>query len=112
MSTTTNEQATSVAKDIIRYLGGNKFIAMTGANNFTSLRDDMGGVVFRIGRNKGPHGTVSHVRVILNYDDSFTMTFIRVRGVKVTEVQKFVGLYCDQLEDTFKEVTGMATRLF
>ena len=94
-----------VAKTILQQLGGNKFIAMTGAKNFGSSRNSL---QFKIGRNSK---SISHVIITLKSSDLYEMEFIRIRGVKRTVVKKVKGVYADQLQTMFTKYTGMNTKL-
>jgi len=92
----------------LQQLGGNRFIAMTGAKNFVhdSKRNS---VSFRIGR--GAKDSINHVTVTLDPSDTYTMTFMRIRGAKVTEVESVSDVYCDQLQTVFTDITGFYTTL-
>lgn len=54
---------------------------------------------------------VTHVRVTLCHDDTYTMTFMRVRGTKLTTVADVDMVYADQMRDVFEYRTGLATSL-
>ena len=94
------------AGEMLKQLGGNKFIAMTGAKNFTIGPK---GVGFKIGRNaKG----VNYVRIDLDRGkDLYNMSFdfVSVRGIK--NKAKVKGVYNDQLQKMFTKHTGMYTSL-
>ena len=93
---------------ILKQLGGNKFIAMTGAKNF--VKDDKSKMIaFKIGRNSK---NVNYVRIKLNSMDTYDMEFINMRAGKMTVRSKANGIYNDQLESVFTENTGMYTKLF
>jgi hypothetical protein len=94
-----------VAKTILQQLGGNKFIAMTGAKNLGSTNKSL---QFKIGRNSK---SISHVIITLKSSDLYEMEFIRIRGVKRTVVKKVKGVYADQLQTMFTKYTGMNTKL-
>ena len=95
-----------IAQTILQQLGGNKFIAMTGAKNlgFTGT-----GLQMKIGRNaKG----VTHVIIDLDRGkDLYNIEFVKIRGVKRTTVKKLKGVYADQLGKIFTKYTGLRTRL-
>jgi len=98
-----------VAQTIFKQLGGQKFATMTGAKNFTSSPATLS---FRIGRNKTE---TNHVMIVLQ-NDLYTMVFSRVsystrKGFDFKEVRKFDGVYFDQLQAIFTEVTGLYTSL-
>lgn len=95
----------NVAQTILQQLGGNRFIAMTGAKHLcTSGRD----LSFRIGRNAG---RVSHVRITLDASDTYTVKFLAVRKLAVREIESASLVYADMLRPMFERVTGMATSL-
>jgi hypothetical protein len=98
----------SVAQTILAQLGGNRFIAMTGAKSFVGGPTFLG---FTIPRNSSPAN-----RVTVTYEpgrDLYSMSFIKTSrgGLDSKEVQRFDGLYADQLRPTFTQVTGMETSL-
>ena len=100
------EGGKQIAKTILQQLGGNKFIAMTGAKNlgFTDK-----GLQMKIGRNaKG----VTHVIIDLDRGkDLYDIEFVKVRGTKRTTVKKLKGIYADQLGEIFTRYTGLRIRL-
>ncbi|HBN1438472.1 TPA: hypothetical protein L1V51_005448 [Escherichia coli] len=100
-----------VATEILNQLGGNRFIAMTGAKNFAYFDEDGEcGLSFRLPSKFAMNG-INLVKIKLTFSDTYQVTFSRVRGVMVKEVSTFDNVYCDQLECLFNEQTGLATRL-
>jgi hypothetical protein len=95
----------TTAKTILRQLGGNRFLAMTGTKNLTGSETALS---MKLARNKSG---ATHLRVTLDPSDTYTMEFIRVHGVKCSTVRVDSGVYCDQLQDVFTSTTGMYTRL-
>lgn len=103
----TPNQDTFYAGEILRQLGGNRFIAMTGAKNF--MRDDKKkSISFRIGRNASG---INAVRITLNSKDLYDMEFLSIRKFEVKVKSKENDVYFDQLQDVFTEHTGMYTDL-
>tara|TARA_Y100000593_G_scaffold91038_1_gene178841 strand:+ start:1033 stop:1368 length:336 start_codon:yes stop_codon:yes gene_type:complete len=94
-----------VAKTILQQLGGNRFIAMTGAKNFGSSSKSL---QFKIGRNSK---SISHVIITLKSSDLYDVEFIRMRGTSRKVVKKVKGVYADMLGKIFKKYTGMNVRL-
>ena len=97
------------AQILLAQLGGNKFVVMTGAKDFT-VSDT--GLSFKIGRNaKGVYG----VKINLNWKDLYDMEFITFRrkgGVpQITRLATANDIYCDMLQDVFTENTGLYTHL-
>tara|TARA_B100002019_G_scaffold287344_1_gene299187 strand:- start:321 stop:848 length:528 start_codon:yes stop_codon:yes gene_type:complete len=95
----------NIAKTILQQLGGNKFIAMTGAKNLGFTNN---GLQMKIGRNsKG----ITHVIINLKSTDTYDMEFIKIRGTSYKVVKKLKGVYADQLQNIFTKFTGLRTRL-
>ena len=60
-----------IANTILSQFGGHKFTVMTGARNFVAIEN---GIRFNIGKNGSQ---ANMVKVILNGDDTYTMSFIK-----------------------------------
>lgn len=96
-----------VANTILEQLGGGRFLAMTGAKSL------MGGdraLSFRLPANFARDG-INAVRVELANDDTYSVTFYRVRGVAVQTVASLDQVYADQIRETFRGVTGLEVSL-
>ena len=101
-----NEGMTSSqGKEVLTQLGGNKFIAMTGAKNFGT---DGKSLTFKVGRNSK---SVNYVRIKLSSMDLYDMEFLQVRAGKIKIKSKENGVYADQLGKMFKKNTGLNVRL-
>ena len=99
------EGGKEIAKTILQQLGGNKFIAMTGAKNLGHTNK---GLQMKIGRNsKG----ITHVIINLKASDTYEIEFIKLRGAKRTVVKKVSGVYNDMLGKIFTKYTGLDVRL-
>ena len=101
-----------VAKTIYQQLGGGGFAFMTGTKKFVSMEN---GLYMSLARNK-----TSANRLEIVYDekrDLYNMRFFREAfyAKKMQTVEKDVevynGVYCDQLQDIFTQVTGLYTHL-
>jgi len=100
------EGGKEIAKTILQQLGGNKFIAMTGAKNLGHTNK---GLQMKIGRNsKG----ITHVIINLKASDTYEMEFIKLRGASRKVVKKVSGVYNDMLGKIFTKYTGMRTSLW
>ena len=100
------EISSSEAKTLLKQLGGNRFMAMTGAKAFGIGKD---GLHVKICRNAK---SISHVVIDLDRGkDLYDMKFLRVRAGKIKVVKKIKGIYANQLGDIFKRYTGMNVRL-
>ena len=99
----------TVAKTILRQLGGNKFRAMTGAKNFVGTDNSLS---FRLPGGGGfCKNGINSVRITLNSMDLYDVVYMRIWGSKVKTVEEVSGLYFDSLTDSFERVTGLATSL-
>jgi len=92
--------------EALKQIGGNRFIAMTGAKHFGVGPN---GMSFKIGRNSK---RVNHVTI--DYDrgrDLYNMKFdwVTIKGIKNKKTLK--GVYADQLAKAFEKYTGMYTSL-
>lgn len=106
-----------VADIILEQLGGNKFLAMTGAKN---LLADGNTLHMTLSKNRSK---ANRLHITLDPDDTYTMRFFRFTAGrlnhktfawtedKTTEVKETNGVYADMLQDIFTLVTGMATHL-
>jgi len=95
----------NVAKTILAQLGGNRFIAMTGASNLAAGNNTLS---FKVGKNDGK---VTHVSVKLDESDTYTVQFFNIRGVNMKTLREDSMVYADSLRGLFENVTGMATSL-
>ena len=98
-------ESQQVAKTILQQLGGNKFIAMTGAKNFGSSKNSL---QFKIGKNSK---SISHIIITLKSSDLYDVEFIRMRGTSRKVVKKLKGVYADMLRKIFTKYTGLRTSL-
>lgn len=95
----------TVAVEILRQLGGKRFIVMTGAKNFACTDNT---AVFQIPRTNG----ITHVKIILNAMDTYDIEFIGIYGFNEPKIiARVEGIYNDQLQEIFTEKTGLATNL-
>lgn len=94
-----------IANTILAQLGGNRFIAMTGARNLSAVAN---GLYFSVGRNsKG----VNYCRINLTPADLYNVEYGFIRGGSTTVKGSSEGLYADQLQDDFTRATGLDTHL-
>jgi len=107
----------TIAQTILDQLGGNKFIAMTGAKNLLGGKNSLS---MRIGRNRSK---ANYLSVTLNGLDLYDMEFRyvttekinintgKITGGKNEVVKEHKDLMFDQLQEFFTLATGMNTRL-
>jgi hypothetical protein len=96
-----------VAQTILGQLGGGRFIAMTGARLFAGSADALS---FRLPSNFAKDG-INAVRIVLNVNDLYDVTFYRIRGTKVVTIAQDGGIFADMLIATFTERTGLSVTL-
>lgn len=96
-----------VAQTILQQLGGNRFIVMTGAKHFGWYPDEL---KFQIPAS-WTKNKARYVSVKLTADDTYTVTFKRLKRVDLVTVGEFTGIYADMLQKTFTDATGLDTHL-
>jgi hypothetical protein len=97
----------TVANTILSQLGGQQFLAMTGAK-FLLARESA--LSFHLPSNFATNG-INRERIDLTAADLYDVTFMRARGLKVFYERKIEGLHCDQLRSIFTEATGLEVSL-
>jgi len=94
-----------VAKCILAQLGGNQFVAMTGARQLVS---DYHSLQFGVGRN---HAGVNKVRIVHNGADLYDMYCYKIRNLEVKLLSQDEDIYAEDLRKVFTERTGLDTHL-
>lgn len=111
----------SVPEIILDQLGGNRFLVMTGCHHLVGDKDKSS-LRMTIPRNAS---RANRLEIILKRNDTYRMEFRRyreghwhIRNGKCYEVktinedvQTFDGIYFNQLQALFTQVTGMYTSL-
>lgn len=54
---------------------------------------------------------VTHIKITLLSDDTCRMDFYKIRGGNIKIVRVFEGIYCDQLRNVIRDITGLSTNL-
>lgn len=97
-----------VANEILKQMGGNKFLAMTGASNLLALES---GLQFKIPTRLASN-KANIVRIVLDSDDTYTMTFYKFSMKKASsEILSASGLFCDNIMEFFTDATGIYIKL-
>lgn len=95
-----------IATTILSQLGGNRFLAMTGAKPTMYGERKLS---FRLPRAKK---SINHLTVTLRADDTYDMRFGTLIGSRpYAEKDRFEGVYADDLQRLFTEATGLYTSL-
>lgn len=100
----------TVAKTILSQLGGNRFVAITGAKNLAETGEAMGGLAFRLPARLARNG-INAVKITLDYSDTYVVKFLKIGASKLTVVSQHDMIYCDQLVELFERETGLYTHL-
>lgn len=95
-----------IARTILAQLGGGKFIAMTGAKNFVAMESAL---FFALPKFSGVK--INRVQVLLMPDDTYTVTFFRAFGAKLTPLKIVEQVYAEDLRRVFTDATGLETSL-
>lgn len=107
-----DQRESTPADVILAQLGGNRFIAMTGAKHVFS---DAGGMALVFKLPRLTYGGINAVRVELTPADTYTMTFTKVgnarSGHRVETIAEVENVYADSLRQVFESKTGLATSL-
>jgi hypothetical protein len=96
----TEEEKMAIAEEIVRQLGGRRFIMMTGAYDFLTLDS---GVRFKLLGGFTKQG-ISLIEVILEPSDTYRVRFEATEGRIVSEHE---SIYNDQLRELFTSETGL-----
>lgn len=95
----------NTAQIILSQIGGNRFVAMTGAKNLASSPDALH---FKLPSNFARNG-INSVRVTLASDDTYTIDYFKIRGTTIKNMAKSVGIFSDMLQKDFTNTTGLNT---
>lgn len=102
----------TVANEILRQLGGNRFRAMTGAKNFLG---DANSLAFSIPRVKSPKGGyVNKIKIFLTSDDTYRLQVFDINVRKQASWAPYAtysDVYAEDLQTLFTEITGLDTHL-
>ena len=92
-------------KVILQQLGGVTFRRMTGTYGLVAMKDGL--KMCLVGNNSG----AKYLYIQLKTDDTYRMTFGKIRNGEWIPVVVRDGVYCDQLAEVFTEVTGLYTTM-
>ncbi len=95
------------ADEVLKQLGGNKFIAMTGAKNL-GQNNTTKTFHFQIPMVKNG---ITHVKITLKGSDTYTMQFMSVKGTNIKIITTVDDIRSDQLQSVFTKHTGLKTSL-
>jgi hypothetical protein len=97
----------AVATEILRQLGGRRFLAMTGAKimSFESLDEKRKwpGLLIHF-----PIGKIKRIKIALAPSDTYTLQFMTKTGKVINELD---DIYADVLQRVISDHTGLALHL-
>lgn len=93
----------TTASNILHQLGGNRFIAMTGATCFS----DNNKLIVKF---KGSQ-SANLMHITLNSMDTYDVEIMKFRGLNIKTIKKVEGAYSDMLRPIFEQTTGLRTSL-
>lgn len=105
--TRTREERMNIAEVIRQQIGGHRFAIMTGARDFIATET---GLQFKL-PNRAAKNKANLVSIALEDDDTYTVTFMRYRGLNVRDISKHHFIYWDDLQSLFTRETGLYTTL-
>jgi hypothetical protein len=97
----------TTASIILDQLGGNKFKATTGAKH---LADHGNGLSFKLPA-RFAKDDINYCKITLTTADLYDVEYGRLKGFDYEIVKDTAGLFADQLQDNFRQVTGLDTSL-
>ena len=98
--------AHEAATEILKQLGGNKFLVMTGSKNLSFDKDYS--LNMRLTRNKL---SAQWLKIRLNGLDLYDFTFTKLVKNTLVTVKTVENVYNDQLQKVFTSNTGLYTHL-
>jgi hypothetical protein len=99
-----------IAQTILAQLGGRRFIAMTGARDFSGGDNYL---TFSLPKGFAKEG-INKIRITLDWTDTYIFEALKVfpgRELKFDTIKKLDYVYADDLEDIFTSITGLDTHL-
>lgn len=100
-----------VSQTVIAQLGGNLALSMIGATKvvYNQREDDVDvNVHFKAKARKVNGKSPNIVRITyVSASDLYEVTFVRIHGTTITELETLPNVFCDQLIPIFEETTGL-----
>lgn len=108
----------TIATTILQQLGGNKFLAMTGAKNLLADKNTLT-MTLPINTSKSNRLSIKLDEALDLYEMSFSnftpgrvnMKTFEWKSEKNVSIYGIDQVYCDQLQNIFTSITGMRTSL-
>lgn len=97
-----------IAHEILRQLGGRRFLVMTGARDLTHAPTLDAARKWPTLSMKLPIGKAKYLKIALAPSDTYTVQFLTRAGRVIDELD---DIYVDQLQDVVARGTGLALSL-
>lgn len=102
-----NNEVMQVPETILQQLGGNKFVAMTGAKDFAGAAYMLAfSLSSRMTRNK-----CNRVIITILASDTYKVQFCKLSKFELKPITTLVGVHCSELQQIFTQETGLVARL-
>lgn len=97
-----------IAAEILRQLGGNRAIAMTGAKNMMFGMN--GELIFQLPNNFAKN-KINRIKISLNANDLYDIDYGYARGLNYKVIAKSENVYAEDLRRDFEYETGLFLKL-
>ena len=95
------------AKTILQQLGGNRFVAMTGAKQFCGDNDSL---QFSLPQRFARRG-INKIKIVLNSSDLYNVHFYRLRKADCELLAQVSNVYAEDLAGVIGKQTGLTVSL-
>lgn len=95
----------NVASTILKQLGGNKFLAMTGARKLVGGENSLSFLIPKV------KGGINFVKITLNNKDLYDIDFGNFRGASYVVKKTVDDVFAEDLRYVFTRKTGLYTSL-
>lgn len=102
-----HDQNLQVARIILGQLGGQRFIAMTGASDFVGAKDYL---MFWLPNRFAKNG-INKVKITLHWTDTYIVEAMRLGPVACEIVETAETVFVEDLRRVFTNMTGLDTSL-
>ena len=93
-----------VPNEILRQLGGNRFVVITGAKDFVGSKISLSMTL--------PHGAKGNrLKITLNGNDLYDLKLQNYRNLKLKDISLVSDVFVENLLDVFEAMTGLYTTL-
>ena len=102
-----------ISEEILRHLGGQQFIQITGVKNFLIINlDNVCGLRMELPKNKSGANTL---RIDIKKNGAYTMHFYNQKvnkklETKINPIKRIDNVFCDKLRENFGTTTGLKTQ--